>query len=358
MEINDIRKRIEDIDRHIVELLAERLKLSEEVAKIKLRRGVNIVDDAREVELRLLWRRFAVIYNIPLDFIEQIFSVVLNYSKNIQLKTLTDNICTRDKSISNSITIVGYGRMAQALGTLLAKYYDVTITGRDLGKADALAKAIGCKANILKMALQEGRYIVLALSPEAFEDSFILRIAENVYEKIVMDILSAKGKLFKQLEELSRKYQFHYISTHPLFGPSTPAIGQKIVLTPSETGKDVIDEVTTLWRCAGLDVIIAELEEHEKAMAVVQVLTHLLLLIFEYSIEELSKKLNINYMKFSTPTFREIVTIMNRLNEIKDVVFEIQKNNAFSALVHKVFLDIVSKIVPQLGDRNDIHIKT
>lgn len=347
MRIEEIRRDIEEVDRSIIELLAKRLKLVEEIAKLKQAKNMSIVDDIREVELKLFWRKSASMYCIPLDLVDQMFSLILSYSKDVQLKSTVYNSCPTDRG---GIAIVGYGKMAQALGTILIRGgYSVTVTGKDQGKANILAKTLGCKASSIGEAIQDNKYVVLALSMEAFKSGFIDGVVKHMSGKIVMDILSAKSWVFKYLERLSKDRQFHYVSTHPLFGPSTTAVGQKIVLMPSETGSEVLEEVVLLWRCVGLDTVIAEYEEHEKAMAIVQVLTHLLLTVFQLSAEELSKKLDVSYVKFSTPTFREITAVVLRLSGIRDTILEIQKNNIFTPLVYEVVLNVVNNLVAQLG---------
>lgn len=351
MSLGEVRKRIEDIDRHIVELVSERLKLAEEIAKIKIREGLSGVDDLREVELKVLWRKYAASHSIPLALAEQILSTLLSYSKDAQFKVLANDVCNEYPRKCRAITIVGYDKMAQALGSLLvSKGYSVIVSSRDLDKAEALAKDIGSVASKLDNALVSSRYIVLALQPKEFEELFVNEIAKDLREKVVIDILLAKRGAYRRLEELSKTHQFHYVSAYPLFGPTTPAIGQKIVLIPSETGTMFIDEVVMLWRCAGLDTVVTSFEEHEKATAIVQVLTHLLILLFELSIDELSRKLNVNYVKFSTPTFKELLTTTVELSEMKDVMLELQRNNVFSSLVRKTVLEVLMKILSQLGD--------
>lgn len=351
MSLEETRRRIEEIDKNIVELISKRLKLVEEIAKIKARGGLGIVDDMREVELKILWRRYATSYGVPLSLVERIFSVLLSYSKDIQFNVVTNRECYEHAKACGAIAIIGYGRMARALGMLLVnKGYEVIISGRDIGKAKALAKDVGCIASRLDDALRNSRYVLLTLSPRAFEERFIDKIAGELHEKIVMDILSAKGSIYKHLEELSKIHHFYYISVHPLFGPSTPAAGQKIVLIPSETGTEFVNEVVKLWKCASLDPLVTSFEEHEKAMSIVQVLTHLLILVFEASLNELSRKLSVDYIKFSTPTFKEFLAITFRLDEIRDVVLEIQKNNIFSPLVRETVLEIVKRVISQLGD--------
>ncbi len=49
--MHDIRKKIDEIDAQMVSLLAERLELCGEIAKIKAQNGLHVYDAAREKEV-------------------------------------------------------------------------------------------------------------------------------------------------------------------------------------------------------------------------------------------------------------------------------------------------------------------
>lgn len=332
MDINEVRKQIDDVDEEIVKLIAKRISLIKTIAKIKASLNQSVADDSRDVELIVKWRKLSTLHGVPWELAEQILKEILVYSKKIQLNIIAENVC---HSYREAVVVVGYGRMGKSLAIqMIRKGLEVVVAGRSDEKAEAMAKEVGCNAKPLDEAVSMGRYIILAVPPQAYEEKFVESIAEKLGEKIVMDILSSKSWIYSYLEELSLKHRFYYVSTHPLFGPSTPAEGQKIIVIPSRTGRDVLAEVVNFWRCLELDPVIATYEEHEKAMAVVQVLTHLHILLFQLAVEELSKDLNIDPLKFSTPTFKEFTAIVKRLDEIKDVLYEIQRSNPFSPLVY------------------------
>ncbi|MEM1541654.1 MAG: bifunctional chorismate mutase/prephenate dehydrogenase [Ignisphaera sp.] len=351
MDIAEIRKKIDDIDRQIIELLSRRLELVKSIAEHKRSYGLSINDEAREIDLSIKWRKLAATYGVPPDLVEQILEEILKHSKKLQLDVIKSIDGCRSV-YGARVAIVGYGKMGKALGSqIIRRGFEVVITGRDIDKAKTVARELGCSAIELEKALTTCNHIILALSLQAYLDGFVDIIARHMSGKIVMDILSSKNLVYEYVEKLSHVYGFAYVSTHPLFGPSTSAYGQKIAVIPSGSGKDVLEDVVDFWRCVGLDPVVVSYEEHEKAMAVVQVLTHMLILLFQLGVEELSKELGIDPLKLSTPTFRELTAISIRLNEIKDVVYEIQKNNSFSPLVHEKIFVLFRKIVERLGGR-------
>lgn len=343
MDLTELRKQIDEVDQQIIELLAKRLLLVKNIAIIKQSSGLNINDGRREVELVVRWRKLAASYGLPLEFVEQILKTVLDFSKKIQLDASTLDYTYKDR---NNVVIVGYGKMGKSLGAqILRSGFNVILTGRNIEKAENVAREINCKAMEIEEALPKADYIILALSLQAYSNKFVDTIAKFMSKKIVMDILSSKSWVYKHLEELSTLNKFFYISTHPLFGPFTPLLGQKIVIIPSSTGKEVLNDVINFWRCVGLDPVISSYEEHEKSMAVVQVLPHLQLIIFQLAVDELSRELDVDPMKFSTPTFKELTAICKRLSEIKDTIYEIQKNNIFSAFVHEKIDKLLHQVI-------------
>lgn len=342
MTVGEIRKQIDEVDEEIVKLLAKRLSLAKVIAELKTSINQNVVDDSRELELVLRWRKLATIHGVPWELAEQIVKTVLVYSKKIQLNIISKNCAHRSRE---AVVIVGYGKMGKALAMQIARRgFSVVVSGRSLGKAEVVAQEVGCRAEPMEKALGMGRYVIFAIPLQAYSEGFADDIAGSLKGRIAMDILSSKSWVYNYLEELSVKHGFHYVSTHPLFGPSTPAEGQKIIVIPSKTGRDVIADVVDFWRCVELDPLVVSYEEHEKAMAVVQVLAHLFILSLQLAVKELSRELGVDPIKFSTPTFKELMAIAERLNEIKDTIYEIQKSNPFSLFVHSQALKYIQHI--------------
>ncbi len=353
MGIEDLRREIDEIDREIIKCLARRLSIVREIGRLKAREGRLASDDERELYVKSYWRQMATTYGVPIELAEELSESIIRYSKYVQLRdVLGFDVKT--------ITFVGYGRM----GRLLALYavragHRVIITGRSFEKAERVARDVGGMFLDIGEAIRSGDFIVLALSSNAFVDGYIDEITSLFRGKIVMDILSSKANVFRYMEDLSIRNGFSYISVHPLFGPQTTPIGEKIAIIPSKTGIEHVDDICMLWRSMGLEPVVVDVDVHEKSMAIVQVLTHLYLLALSQSVDEISREFNVNPYRLSTPTFREVMNIVRRLNSIMDVVIEIQRSNPFSDVVRSRALSTLENIVRRLryGDGNDIHSK-
>lgn len=344
MTIDELRKRIDEIDREIVRLIGKRLEMVQRIAEVKNAEGRGISDDERELMVKMNWRRLAVEYGIPVDIISILADLLIKYSKSLQI-----NLRGR-KKLQKRVTFIGYGNMASVLARQLVKVgHEVVITGRNLDKAEELAKILGCRYMDLESAIEFGEYIVLALSFEAYKNGYVNKLFVHLRNKVAMDILSSKSWVFHYLEGESLQNNFMYVSVHPLFGPLTPPIGEKIAIIPSKTGATVLQDVVDLWFSAGLEPVVVDLEEHEKAMAIVQVLTHLYLTAFSKALKKLSQELHIYPDKLSTPTYREVRTIVERLKHIESVIFEIQKTNPFSVFVRKEAVDVLKDVIESIG---------
>ncbi|MEL9940693.1 MAG: bifunctional chorismate mutase/prephenate dehydrogenase [Ignisphaera sp.] len=331
-----LREEIDRIDDEIAELIGKRIELVKRIAELKRRRGVAITDIEREAEVILKWRKRLAKHGVPTDVATSIARDIIASSKVVEIKAMVVNP-PKDRGIC----IVGYGAMAKTLVlSFKNEGYRITITGRDVEKATAVGRELGVDAKPIHSALDCCSISILALSMDAFTSGFIDSIAGYMKGKIVMDILSSKQRVFKHLESLSKDIGFRYISTHPLFGPYSSPTGEKVVLIPSETGYSAIDEAMSLWLSIGVEPVVATLDEHEKAMAVVQTLTHFLLMAYSKAVEKLSKEMGVDVTRFATPTFRDVYAVVARLKKICNTVEEIQRENPYAHEIRSRFLDI------------------
>ncbi|PVU76349.1 chorismate mutase [Acidianus hospitalis] len=344
-ELEDLRKEIEEIDENIIKLLSKRFQISQQIGKIKKEKGIPITDENRESKVKEKWITLARKYGIPESFVESFLAMIFSYSKLYQVNPKS----------KRRIVIIGYGGMARSLSSLFKiSGQEVVITGRDLKKAEALSSEFNFVTMSVDSALKWGEIIISTLPPSAYFSDFMSEMYKKMKAKIFMDITSSKAKIFKELEDKSIKYNFMYLSIHPLFGPYLYPVGEKVVLIPSKTSASIVRDIYEFFIDNGLVPLISSLEDHEKAMSVVQVLPHFYLLALSSSIQELSKELGIDFKKFETTNFREVYKIINRINEIKKVILEIQENNPYADKAREFGVRELNNLYTQLmGKKND-----
>lgn len=118
--------------------------------------------------------------------------------------------------------------------------------------------------------------------------SVMPKIAEEIKpnvkpETIVMDVASVKGKLVKQMEDVLGT---NYIGTHPMAGSEKKGISaakaglfyrSKCIITPTDkTRPKFLKEAMEFWALLKANTVILNPEEHDKLIALVSHLPHLM----------------------------------------------------------------------------------
>ncbi len=84
MSLEDLRKKIDEADAKIARLLAERIRIAEEMGKEKEKQGKQIEDREREKAVLGKVRSIACQENISQEAIEGIYRQIITISKSVQ----------------------------------------------------------------------------------------------------------------------------------------------------------------------------------------------------------------------------------------------------------------------------------
>ena len=84
MSLEELRKKIDETDDKIVRLIAERIKIAEEIGGEKRKQGKQIEDIAREKEVLKNIRSIAQDENISQEDIEKIYRQIMALSKSVE----------------------------------------------------------------------------------------------------------------------------------------------------------------------------------------------------------------------------------------------------------------------------------
>lgn len=82
--LENLRKKIERIDEEILRLIRERLEIATEIADTKRRNGLSIYDPDRENEVLKKVKELSVANNLPYEYIEDIFLLIISMTRNVQ----------------------------------------------------------------------------------------------------------------------------------------------------------------------------------------------------------------------------------------------------------------------------------
>lgn len=196
-----------------------------------------------------------------------------------------------------SIGIIGgAGKTGSQFAELFrAQGFEVDVTGED--DKDRNPELIQ-KSDIVIFS------VPLEFSAKIIEEEIVHAIRED---QLVMDLSSLKVKQVAALSGAAGEA----VGLHPLFGPSTDPAGQTIVLCPARAEGDTIESVLSLFANMNLNVKMMSAEEHDKLMALLQVVPHLK----SYLVADTLKKLDANIDKIievSTPAYAIELDLIGR----------------------------------------------
>lgn len=290
-EVAQRRDRIDALDRRLVEILAERARVVAELAEYKRAGRVPIRDEARENAMHEMHARWADELGLPPRVVDGLFRLVLWSSRNQQAHLRTD--VPPGVAPKNIAVVGGDGAMGRAFADALADL------GNAVVRADLTTKVTPAEA------VAEADVVVFAV-PIAVTESVIEQLGPRVRDgALVIDLTSVKQGPVAAMRRACP--QATVIGTHPLFGPAVSSFqGQRIVVTPAEgaegAGAAWRDWLDTTLRATGLDLVHSTPEEHDRIMAVVQVLTHYSTEVLGQTLARLGVSLE-QTLRFTSPVY-------------------------------------------------------
>ena len=169
---------------------------------------------------------------------------------------------------------------------------------------------------------------------------------------LLIDVTSVKEGPSKIMEKYVPK-DVEFIPTHPVFGPRTTSLnGQIIVLTPKKKGK-WYPKVKKFLKNKKMKVIETVPQEHDKMMAIVQVLTHFSYISTAYAIA----KLNVNVkdtQDFESPIYNLMIDMIARIvSQNPFLTYSIQLENKNGELVRQTFADAVCELKDVISTKDE-----
>ncbi len=253
------------------------------------------------------------------------------------------------------ISIIGGTR---GLGKTLAWFFkedgfDVTITGRDTVVGELVSNDLGVNYSSDNIKTVKNSDVVVISVPIASTLDVIKELAPHLSKgSLLVDVTSVKENPSKVMEEFVPDYA-EFIPTHPVFGPRTTDLnGQVIVLTPSIKGH-WYGKVKEYLNSKKMRIIETVPEEHDRMMAVVQVLTHFSYISTAYTIAKL--KVNIkDTQDFESPIYNLMLdTIARIVSQNPYLTYSIQHENNQGDLVRNTFSEAVDELRDVIFDGDE-----
>lgn len=235
--------------------------------------------------------------------------------------------------IPKKLGIVGYGKFTQVLIEHLSPHVEILVSSRSRSEGDA---GHGARFAPVEEVLSQG--LIIPSVPSQFMESFFAKNRDLINpQAIVIDVASVK---IKPLEILKRRLPetCQIIGLHTMFGAASIAknggklTGLKCSVTSVRMDPSVEQAITGFLRdTLGLNLIYKTAEEHDKEMAYVQVLTHL--------IGHVLDEMDIPESEISTMAYDDLLTMKNvQGKDSWDLFCSIMNDNPYSRDVQDRFM--------------------
>ncbi|GAK85088.1 chorismate mutase I [Vibrio ponticus] len=219
-QLNHLREQIDAVDKQILNLLAQRLALVEQVGEVKSEHGLPIYAPDREAAMLASRRAEAEKMGVPPQLIEDILRRTMRESyaseKDSGFKCLNPEL--------RSVVIVGgKGQLGGLFGRMFSlSGYQVKVLGsQDWHRADEILDGAG---------------LVVVTVPIHLTQGVIEKLGNLPSDCILCDLTSIKSK---PLEAMMRVHQGPVVGLHPMFGLMCQALLSRLLFTAMVEEKSI-----------------------------------------------------------------------------------------------------------------------
>ena len=191
--------------------------------------------------------------------------------------------------------------------------------------------------------------VVIFSVPLHLSEEIIRQEARNLRKgQVVLDVSSLKENQVKAMNESKAEV----LGMHPLFGPSHKSFkGLSIVLCPGRCQKKTSHKFKKMFEKIGMKVSVMKPSEHDKLMAVVQVIPHLKTILAGELLREFGMSPKVPY-EMSTPIYKLELDVIGRIfSQDGELYNSIITGNPYS----KKIIKSLSKILKNY-ERGDLKV--
>lgn len=253
------------------------------------------------------------------------------------------------------VAIIGVGLIGGSLAIVLRQNgitKDIIGIGRGIKNLEA-AKKLGIVDKFTqdaKQGVKDADLIVVA-TPVASIARLVKEILPFLKNgAIVTDVGSVKKAIVDEIESFLPD-KIHFIAGHPIAGTENAGVeaafptlfqNRKCIITPTrKTNQDALEKIKTIWEISGSEVILMDAEKHDKILAAVSHLPHLVAYALVNTVAGIND-FNKNIVKYSAGGFKDFTRIASSPAEMWRDICLLNKD-AILDIVHK-FQETLKKL--------------
>jgi chorismate mutase/prephenate dehydrogenase len=332
MTLDELRAALTELDGRLVELVARRQALSEQVAAVKRATGRPTRDFNREREVILRGRNAATGLGVSPDLAESLLRQLIQSSLTTQEHARV--AAQAHGSGKRALVIGGHGKMGGWFADFLASQGFRVAIADPMGGSPAFDRIEDWQSAPLDFDV-----IVLA-TPLGVTAELLEILAQRAPQGLIFDLGSLKTPLRAGLDALV-KAGCRVTSLHPMFGPDTGLLSGRHVIFIDLGHAEALRQAQELFAPTMVERVVMGLDEHDRLIAYVLGLSHALNIAFFTALAD-SGEAAPRLAKLSSTTFDAQLDVASRVAaESPELYYEIQSLNEYGgesllALQHAV----------------------
>lgn len=335
MTLEEIRERLSAVDRQLLTLIAERQRLSRDVAEAKRASGRATRDFQRERQVLLEARSSAEGLGLSPDLAESILRLLIRGSLTTQ-----ERIRVAAGGLGSgrpALVIGGAGKMGRWFAEFLtSQSYSVTVCDPH-GTVEGYAHITDWRSAPLEYDL------IVVATPLKVANVVLQELAERKPRGTIFDIGSLKTPLRQGINAL-RDAGCRVTSIHPMFGPDTELLSGRHVIFVDAGHPGALEEAQTLFASTMAERVVMSLDEHDRLIAYVLGLSHALNIAFFTALAN-SGEAAPRLAQLSSTTYDAQVDVATKVaGENPDLYFEIQNLNEYGRDSLNALRDAVERL--------------
>jgi chorismate mutase / prephenate dehydrogenase len=331
-ELSKLRDQIDDVDQQMVELLARRLSLVEEVGHVKSLHGLPIYAPDREAAMLASRRHEAEQKGVPPDLIEDILRRTMRESYSSE----NDSGFKCLKPELRPIVVVGgHGQ----LGGLFCRLFELSgyqvrqLGSQDWGRADEILADAG---------------MVVVSVPINVTEQIIGKLSNLPDDCILADLTSIKSG---PLQAMLEAHNGPVIGLHPMFGPDISSLAKQVIVYCDGRNPENYQWLLEQFQIWGATLNRISAIEHDQGMTLIQALRHFTSFVYGVHLAEEDPKIE-QLMSLSSPIYRLELAMVGRLfaqdaQLYADIIMSAPQNIAMIKRFHQRFGEAIEMLETQ-----------
>lgn len=343
MELKELRERLTKLDAELLGLIAERQRLSGEVARTKRATGLPTRDFQREREVLLHARAAAEKLGLAPALADQLLRLLIRSSLATQEQA---QVAARGQGAGRrALVIGGCGKMGRWFVEFLSSQ------GFAVDVADPAGPAGGRTHRADWQSDDLSHEVIVVATPLGITAAILEQLARHRPPGLVFDIGSLKTPLRSGLEALHRA-GVRVTSLHPMFGPDTDLLSGRHIIHVDVGRPDAVLDAQKLFASTMAEQVVTTLDDHDRLIAYVLGLSHAINIAFFTALAE-SGEAAPRLARLSSTTFDAQLAVASLVaGESPALYFEIQALNQYGGESLAALADAVTRLQAMVASQD------